>query len=148
MWNLVLGWRLTFAQTGLAPARTDTLYSAHSYFPLSFQANIKQFITPKHLNPLAGGMPAGNSANNAPEGYRTPSTSKTTQTPQNKNPSKQGGASVFVAFTPGSLMEAASVRALQGNFSGILRFFRRKRKHQRRCRLRKKAVRLEYPDQQ
>jgi len=50
------------------------------------------FITPKHLNLFAGGMPSGNSAFNPAEGYRTPSTSKTTQTPQNKNPSKQGGA--------------------------------------------------------
>ena len=53
---------------------------------------LNMFIAPKHLNLFAGGMPAGNSAFNPLEGYRTPSTSKTTQTPQNKNPSKQGGA--------------------------------------------------------
>jgi len=27
----VLGWWLAFTQTGLSPARTNTLYSAHSY---------------------------------------------------------------------------------------------------------------------
>ena len=59
---------------------------------------LAMFIAPKHLNLFAGGMPTGNSAFNPAEGYRTPSTSKTTQTPQNKNPSKQGGASVFIAL--------------------------------------------------
>ena len=53
---------------------------------------LTMFITPKHLNLFAGGSLLGNSAFNPLEGYRTPSTSKTTQTPQNKNPSKQGGA--------------------------------------------------------
>ena len=53
---------------------------------------LNMFITPKHLKLAAGGSLIGGFFNNLLEGYRTPSTSKTTQTPQNKNPSRQGGA--------------------------------------------------------
>ena len=50
------------------------------------------FITPKHLNLFAGGMPAGNSAFNPAEGYRTPVPNKTYQTTKNKTPKREGGA--------------------------------------------------------
>ena len=54
---------------------------------------LTMFFTPKHLKLFAGGMPSGDFAFNALEGYRTLIPNKTTQTtPTTKNPQGQGGA--------------------------------------------------------
>ena len=53
---------------------------------------LSMFITPKHLNLFAGGMPSGNFVNNPLEGYRTLVPIKTTQTPPIQKPQRQDGA--------------------------------------------------------
>jgi hypothetical protein len=48
MWDLVLGWRLTFAQVGLSPTGTYTLYSAHSLSAPSIITDIIYAISIPH----------------------------------------------------------------------------------------------------
>jgi len=67
-----------------------SIFKVCNIFPVIL---LNMFITPKHLKLIAGGMPSGNSAFNALEGYRTLVPNKTTQTQHiTKNPTRQGGA--------------------------------------------------------
>jgi hypothetical protein len=70
-----------------------------AHYPIFKVCNIflvilfNMFITPKHLNSLAGGSLLGDFANNPVEGYRTLIPSKTTQTPPfPSHLTRQGGA--------------------------------------------------------
>ena len=64
-------------------------FTCANYFANYF---LSMFITPRHLKLAAGGMPRGVFFDFPLEGYRTPVPDKTTQTTQNKTPSKQGRA--------------------------------------------------------
>ena len=56
----------------------------------------KMFIIPKHLKLFAGGGLLGDFVNNLLEGYRTLVPIKITQNTLTQNPTRQGGASVFI----------------------------------------------------
>ncbi len=67
-----------------------SIFKVCNIFPVIL---LNMFITPKHLNLFAGGMPSGYSAFNALEGYRTLILIKTTQTPPlSSHLTRQGGA--------------------------------------------------------